>query len=447
MGQPICALPDRIEPAKAWRGRTSIGGRRIPIPEAVSNLSWQSILRGLVALIVIGATSAAFVISFAAIVYNGPLAPYLGPGLGLALFGAVLMGLAGAAFFTYRGTVCQPQDINVILLASTVSALVAEQNGGNTADLWPTVLAVVITAPLAVGLITYLAGCLRVGLLARVIPYPVIGGFLAASGYMLISGALSMTIGENLGDGGLSTLTVPGLMVNWVPWLGAGLAMLALARLTGSKLIMPLGLIVITGAFYLALELTGTTLEAAREAGYMLGPFQQDGLLPRGVPQLLTQADWSAVLAQAPAYLAISGLTILGVFLNSTGTEMALDRELDIGKDLRATGISNFAGGLGGGLPGFQILGQTLFASRLGLTGPAAGLSAASGAALVLILGGSFLEYLPAGLFAAVISFLGFDLLIQWIWYERRRLSFGDYGIVWLILVSAAVIGFLVFPT
>ena len=401
-------------------------------------------LQSAVAVVVIGATSAAFAISFAAIVYRGPLEPHLGHGIGLALLGAVFMGLAGSVLFSYRGTICQPQDVTAILLAGAAASLAAGSRAASGDTLWPTVLGLIIVAPFVTGTLTYLAGRLRAGDLARVIPFPVTGGFLAASGYMLLFGALSMSLGSELSDRGLVALADPELFGDWVPWVAAGAAMMAVTRATGSSMVMPLGLVVILVVFYGGLALSGTGLAAAQAAGLMLGPFHAEGLLPTDAPALLVRADWALIATQAPTLVAIAGLTILGTLLNSTGTEMALERDLDIAQDLRATGLANVAGGLGGGLSGFQLLGATLFATRVGLTGPAAGIAAAAGSAIVLVFGSDLLELLPRGLFAALVSFLGLNLLFDWLWDERRRLSPGDYAIVWLILLVAAFAGFIV---
>jgi len=58
-----------------------------------------------------------FALSLAAIIYAGPLAPYLSQGIGLTLIGAIVMALIGPATLSYRGTLIQPQDVSTILLS------------------------------------------------------------------------------------------------------------------------------------------------------------------------------------------------------------------------------------------------------------------------------------------------------------------------------------------
>lgn len=400
-------------------------------------------LRATVAALVVGATAAAFAISFAAIIYKGPLSPFLAQGIGLTLLGAVVMGAVAAFRYSYRGTICQPQDVTTILLAGAAGSIVAGQTAAGVAQLFPTVVALVACAAILTGAVSWASGRLRLGFLARYIPYPVIGGFLAASGYLLIVGAIGLALGRDVDFWTLPTILVGGDPARWLPWLVAGGAITALTRITGNNLVLPVALVIIVAAFFGYLSLRGLTLADAEAAGLLLGPFPADGLLPRDPGALLSQVRWGPILGQLPTLFAVAGLAVLGSLLNSTGTEMTLDRDVDFARDLRGAGLANAAAGVFGGLPGFQLLGATIFANRLGVTGPLAGLSAALGCGLVLAFGADLLGVIPVGLFAAVIAFLGFDLLYGWLWVERRKLSTTDFTLVVLILLCAAMVGFL----
>ncbi len=48
------------------------------------------------------------------------------------------------------------------------------------------------------GFLAWSFGMLRLGFLARFIPYPVIGGFLAATGFLLLMGAISLGLGTRV---------------------------------------------------------------------------------------------------------------------------------------------------------------------------------------------------------------------------------------------------------
>ena len=84
----------------------AIGNRRRVFP----------VIRQLAGGMVIGLMATVFAISFASIIYSGPLSPSLDRGIGLALLGGAVMSGLGALLFSFRGTVTHSQDITAILL-------------------------------------------------------------------------------------------------------------------------------------------------------------------------------------------------------------------------------------------------------------------------------------------------------------------------------------------
>ena len=76
-------------------------------------------------------------ISFAAIIYTGELAPYFDRGVGLTLLGGAVISMTGALFLSYKGTIAQSQDVPAILLAGAAATLVTGQQlsgGGSVCD-------------------------------------------------------------------------------------------------------------------------------------------------------------------------------------------------------------------------------------------------------------------------------------------------------------------------
>ena len=85
--------------------------------------SGGALLFAAIAAVVIAVMSAAFAISFTALIYKGALAPYLGYGIFLSLISVVTLGGIGALSFSFRGTICGPQDVTSILLGSAGASM------------------------------------------------------------------------------------------------------------------------------------------------------------------------------------------------------------------------------------------------------------------------------------------------------------------------------------
>ncbi|MEM7472298.1 MAG: SulP family inorganic anion transporter [Pseudomonadota bacterium] len=385
--------------------------------------------------------SAAFAISYAAIIYTGPLAEFLERGIGLALLGAVVISLVGAFSLSYRGSILGPQDLPAILIASGAAA-VAAQSSMPPDVLFATVASLVALTALVTGGLGLAIGQLRLAYIARFIPYPVLAGFLATTGLFLFLGGIDVGLGPaqavTWGD-----YFTPDLMARWGPVVGAAIAMTVATRMLAGYLVLPLTLIAALLALYAFYALIGIGPDALMVRGFLLGPFREGGFAGSLDPRLPMAADWAVIAGQAPLILTTALSALIGTALNASGLELALKRDFDFNRELKANGLANLISGLFGGIPGYHVVGKTLLANRLGLTNALAGISAAAGCALVLVLGAGALGSLPVGFFAAVIAFLGVDLLYSWLWAERKRLGWRDYAIVLFIPLIAVSYGFL----
>ena len=401
----------------------------------------KTILRGAWASLLIAALTVSFVISFTAIIYSGPLQPFISTGIGLALLGCALMSAIGGYFYTYRGTICHPQDVTAIVLAVSATGIAASWSGGQ-AGLLSTIVMLVAVATLVAGIVTYLFGYFRLGFLARFVPYPVVGGFLAATGYLLLIGAIGMGLGKTFHLDEPQMLLAEGALIKWLPWVLLGGAIAFIAARVQNDLLLPGSLLIAAVAFYAGLLATGTSLAEAKAAGLLLGPFPDSGFAGILTPSLITDANWRVVAGESVTLIAVALLTVVGTLLHATGLELSLDQEFDLEKDLRATGIANVAGAFGGGLIGFQLLSGTTLGKKLHLPGILPGLSAAAGCAITFLFGGTLLGMLPVGLFVTVVAYLGIDFLFTWLWVKRKQLSLIDYALVLLILLVTAAVGF-----
>lgn len=402
-----------------------------------------TVLRSMMAGLIVGVVAIVFSISFAAIIYTGEMAPYLSRGIGLTLAGAAVMALVGAFSLSYRGTIVQPQDVTAITLALAVASIAGNWSAGTSGDLFATAAVLVAIATAVTGIACLTFGRLRLGFIVRFIPYPVLGGFLAATGYLLITGAIGMTLGRSFSLSAVDTLFTSSNAVKWMPWIAAGILFHAISRRYGHGLVLPLCILAAVFGFYAVLWVTGVDLDKARALGLLLGPFDAASFYETLDPRILAQANWGVIAQHLPTLLTVVGMSAIGVLLNASAIELATGESIDPDRELRGVGITNLAASLLGGLVGYHLLGETLFARALGVADRTAGLAVAVVTAFALFFGAAYLSVLPIGIFAAVIAFLGIDLIVGWLWFERRRLPVRDFLIVLFILVVAATIGFL----
>ncbi len=387
--------------------------------------------------------AAGFVISFATMIYSGPLSPSLNRGIGLSLLGCTLMSGLGSLLFSYRGMIVHPQDVTAVLLATASAAIAAAGVGLAQDALFATVAVMVALAAALAGVACLVLGRLRLGFVARYLPYPVLGGFLAATGYLLFMGGIGIILNDSVSLWTLGVLFEPGAISQWLPWTLAAGAIAVTSRYWQSGVALPLMIAGATAFFYVALAVSGMSLDDALQKGWLLGPFPSGGFLTDLHPSVVGLANWTIIAEQAPVLIAIVAMTVIGALLNIAGINHIVGHQSDTDADLRATGYSNLLSASAFGLVGYPTLGETALGSRFGIRGPLAGGVVALVSLGAALFGASVLEVLPRGLFGMLLAFIGLDLLSTWIWTERKRLQTSDFAIVLLILAVAATVGFL----
>ena len=132
-------------------------------------------------------------VSYAALIFTGELAPHLSVGIGVALFGAIILSAVMALTSSLPTILAVPQDNPAVLLALIAASMTSQlQVSGSPAEILPTVIALLGVASLATGICFLVLGLFGLGKLVRLIPYPVIGGFLAGTGWLIVKGSMGV---------------------------------------------------------------------------------------------------------------------------------------------------------------------------------------------------------------------------------------------------------------
>ena len=103
-----------------------------------------------------------------------------------------------AIFSSYAGTIAIPQDRVAPIVALMATLIIHEMPGATPETIGVTVLAAIATSTLLVGLVLFFLGAYKLGNIVRFTPYPVIGGFLAGSGWLLLIGSFRVVSGRDL---------------------------------------------------------------------------------------------------------------------------------------------------------------------------------------------------------------------------------------------------------
>ncbi len=199
-------------------------------------------LPNLVAAALCAIVTIAYAGSFGGLVFGGPLDPFVGRAVIAALVSSivVLPLLAWRSSFSF--SLGGPDSNPAAILAFTMAAVTGDLLTGaraTPAQLVPTALMLLFLSSTACGLVLYATGRLGWGRYVRYIPHPVVGGFLAGSGYLLVAGAWKMLTARPLSLLRLGEIAhVP--LLAWGTALLVALALLVVTRLCRHFLVIPL---------------------------------------------------------------------------------------------------------------------------------------------------------------------------------------------------------------
>jgi sulfate permease, SulP family len=382
----------------------------------------------------------AYSLSYGALIFSGPLQHSLSYGIAVTFMSAAVGGAIVAFRSSLPFAIAGPDSsISVViaaLVATVVQRLVA---AGSTDLLMPTVIAIALATAIT-GLLMCVLGFTHAGRAIRFLPYPVIGGFLGATGWLMVTGAMQVVTDQrptltNLGvfaeaspAGKLAACTVVAIVLH------------VLMRRSKSPFVLPGVLLGSVALTYIVLLASGTSLAAAQTEGWMFNPQPAAGLVVPWKIGALRGFPWAALPSLAGDVLAVMFVTISTLLLNTTGIEIATRSEANIERDLKVHGFANLVTGGLGGMVVCTSLSRTILVRTTGATTRLSGFTVAAISAAVLIADPSFLGYVPKYVLGGLLFYLGSDLVYQWLIHSSRRLLPVEY--LSLIAIAALIIYF-----
>ena len=379
--------------------------------------------------------------SFSALIFQGRLAQYIAHGMGMFLISAIILHLLTAFFSSDAAVVPSPQDTTAVILGAIGAHLVAIAPADISDEtLFLTVIATIVLSSLLTGLFFLAVGGLRVANLIRYIPYPVIGGFLAGTGWLLVQGSMQVMVGLQVRIDTLEFLLNGELAIRWLPGFVMAVALLFLLRRTNNILAFPAVFIVSLVLLYAILHFSG----AGNDPFWFLPAVAEDIAWPRQDMEALQKIDVSLLLSQSAGIAALIIFSTLNLLLNVSGQELIGNSELDFNRELVVAGTGNILGSLlGGGIVGFPALVYTTLVHRTRTSGRLINLALAVLLTFTLLFGASFVVLFPRAILGGVLMFLGCSFLVEWLYDGSYKLPKLDYLVVVVILLVIAAFGLL----
>ncbi len=383
-----------------------------------------------------------YAVGYGAMIFSGSLAQFLPYGMPAILISCfvtmLIIALSSSIPFSISGPDGNATAILVGLTTGVATGVATDikAHGGTSLTILTTVLATLALSSVVTGILLYAVGVSKRSSLIRSLPFPVLGGFLAGTGFLIMSGAFRMLTGTGLHWSTLGLLfALPWVM--WLPALVVCVMLLTLSSRFKSNVLLPAGMAVGAAIFYLGLHVEGISISDARHLGLLFIPESLSSLrLPETLPR--ASIDWAVIIKHLPEFLVVAVVSSITILLNVTGLGLATGMDTDFDKELRVAGIANVATGALGGIVGYQSMNRSLLNKRAGASGRMSGVAGALACLAVFALFPGILSWFPKPVLVGLQLYLAFALLNEWLLRAYRKLGRAEYLLIPLIVIVIA---------
>lgn len=405
----------------------------------------DAIRSGLVIALVFGAVGVATTVSFATLIFDENTPEFLNAGIAHFLLGGGVAGVTLGLLSSLRGQFGGIQDVSAAIAAVIATSVAASVAGSSNETIFANVLLALIAAAVLTSLFFIVMGRFRLGNFIRFIPFPVMAGFLAATGWLLFKGGLEVPAG----GGHLAILQLGHFLdqahLDQVALaLAFGIALYVSMRTFRKNLwVLPGMLVMAIAIFYLFVAVAGVDLRELRADRWLIGPlpntpFWQTLTLP--APALV---EWDVILANLGSIATFVVVSALALLMAESGLELAIERDIDVNEEMERSGLANLFASVTGTPTSWVIPSATSLAHSRDALRPVFGALHGALLLLVFLAGPALISLFPRFVAGGLLVFLGLELLSDWIVDTYRQMPTMDIVIVITIVASVELVGFL----
>ena len=415
-------------PPKAW-SRSIAAGRDI-IKDTTAGLVASVVLIG-------------NIVSFGALMFPGDLSAGIPVAIWAMLIGSCVGGLwiALATSLPPLTTGIDSPTGAVLVLLSALTASVVRASGGNPETAVQSVMLVFTAATFLSGAVLSGLGALRWGAYFRFVPYPVVAGFLAATGCFLVAGAVRMAAGP-------AALTPAGLG-SWAAADAARLAsavlvlgvMLALRRWVKLSFAMPAALIAMWLASIAALR--ALQLSGAEHGWYLASLGTLTPWLPFQAVRT-SHLTWPVLAQLAPEMLAVTLIALISLVTKVSSIEVRRQAAGDLDREFRGHGIASLLAAPAGGLTSSLQVGTSRLLEQAGSGGRMSGVVCALALGLVGLANLDLPGFVPVPILAGLVLYLGYTFIADSLWQSFSQRAWLDLLLAIAIMIVCIRYGYVV---
>ena len=349
-----------------------------------------------------------YAIGYGLMIFSDSLERYVSVGIPSLLVGVCLVGLVVTLWGSQQFRIAGPDSNTAAILAVSLASigLDTRARGASESAVIGTVLMALSATLLVSGVIAYGLGRLRQGALIQLAPFSVVGGVLAASGFLVFSGAFHILTNQTLDFSVLEVIrNTPFIAV--LTALTIAIVLLLSKRIRGYFLGFPSVILLGTVGFYGLAAAVGLPTERLRTLGLLLQPVSNVSLpMTLSIPPDLVA--WQVIGNHVIELGAVVVVALTETALTLSETLYGAGPTVEAGEKNRQSSICT---------------------SALCL--------------IIVVAFPALISLLPKPVIAGLLLYLSVSMLLEWAVASRRRLPLHEYILLLLILGATVLKGFL----
>ena len=374
-----------------------------------------------------------FSFASSAVIFSGPLTSYFAIGVRATLISLIVSNLIAAWRSQCTFHISTPDPTPHAILSTILIALSTQCIASGHA-IFPTIFVTILSSTILTGLLCYSIGQLKLGNIIRYIPYPVLVGFIAATGVLLFKDAGTIMSGITFS---YPQLLETDYLLQIYPGVLYGLLLCAARLKYDNAATVPTLLIGALVTTYGCLIINTFLPQPYHLESYFFRVNDYSFLQLISIHNFIGEIQWSLILKQVVYLFSFAALILFTLLFNDSNLEAEARVKVDLDHESRLTGIINVCCGVSTGLTSVLNLGATTLNKQVGSTSRWSAVIVALFAGSLLLIGPQIVTFIPKFLISGFLIYVAFITIRRWLFKAWFELSIVDYGVILTILIVA----------
>jgi len=392
-----------------------------------------------------GLDNALWCYAFATVIFAGAMAQFLPLLVVILLCGWAVLGIFIALTSEKRLHIVSLDEQAVVILASIAGLMVAYM-GEQTVKTngLATMLAVMSLSSLGVAFFFWVIGHYRLTRLLELMPYPVICGFMAGIGWLLLEAGIGIAVNQPISMDLIEALKDTGNISKLLLFLVGAIVLLLSVTTIRRAWALPVASLCLVIAFYAASAAKGHSMQELVSQGWLFDiPVETGGALGLLKSLSFSQVDTAFVLSVVPQILTIAFLALLTQSMSLSALMASGSHDLDTSSEIEDLGTGNVLNAMIASPPGStDVIASTLY-EEFGASSRWMPIISSLVCVVMAVFGSAIIPWMPKLLVGATVFLFAYQLFFEWMYENVRGFQPIDFAIVLMILGTVIFVGFM----